>query len=53
VENDGGRDNHEEHFFDVDSGSYNAPRSVKTASKASLSMIGGYPHAVRTDQNEN
>ena len=25
-------DNHEEEFFDVDSGSYNGPRSTKTAS---------------------
>ena len=36
VENDDVRDNHEERFFEVDSdgGSYNAPRSIKTASNA-------------------
>lgn len=38
LENDGGNDNYEEVFFDVDSGSYNGPRSIKTASKASLSV---------------
>jgi len=38
VENDDGRNNYEERFFDVDSGSYNAPCSVKTMSKQSFSI---------------
>jgi len=37
VENDDGPDNYEERFFDVDNGSYNAPRSEKTMSKQSFS----------------
>jgi len=37
VRNDSGDDNCEDEFFDVDSGSYNGPRSTKTMSKQSFS----------------
>jgi len=37
VRNDSGDDNCEDEFFDVDSGSYNGPRSTKTMSKRSFS----------------
>jgi len=36
VRGDKEHDNHEEEFFDVDSGSYNGPRSTKTMSKRSF-----------------